>query len=407
MTTKKEIFGWCMYDFANTIFSALFTTVYFPLLIILKGGTIFHVGLIMSIAMILAALFVPYLGAIADITKRKKLMLFIFTLLCCISTLFAGYFNLTTTLIFGLLAKFFFNASLDVYDSMLVDISNKRNVSFISGLGIAIGYFGTIFGVLVAYIAGKFYSYDTIFGIQIVFILIAIMFFGFSLFTFTFYKEQSRVTIKTIHIKTAFFNVTNTLKNIKRFRSAWLFLLASFFYSDAANTALGFLFLYAQNQVGISLAQFLPLYILMAITAATGSLFFGKISDRFNHKKTLSLILVMWIIIISFLYFKTTYTTFIITGIVGGALVGGLWTVTRPLLLDVSPKNKVAELFGYQGLTEKISGVIGPVLFGYIALTLGFKQALLVILLLFLMGFILLNFFKIDNNINTKKRIVF
>ncbi|MBI2671284.1 MFS transporter [Candidatus Woesearchaeota archaeon] len=396
MTTKKEIFGWCMYDFANTIFSALFTTIYFPLIVILKGGTVFHIGLIVSIAMISAALFVPYLGAIADITKRKKPMLFIFTLLCCIATLFSGYFDLKTTLIFGFLAKFFFNASLDIYDSILVDISNKRNISFISGLGISIGYLGTIFGVLIAYTAGKFYGHETLLGVQVVFVLIAIMFLGFSLFTFIFVKEPSGFIIKKDYIKTAFYNVTNTIKNIKKFRHTWLFLLASFFYSDAANTALGFLYLYATNQIGVELTKFLPIYISMAITAAVGSLFFGKISDKFGHKRILTFILIMWILIILVLYLKTTYTTFLIIGLVGGALLGGLWALTRTLLVDLTPKNKQAELFGYQGLTEKISGVIGPVLFGYIALILGFRQALWVIIVLFLIGLIFLRFVKVN-----------
>ncbi|MBW2996873.1 MFS transporter, partial [Candidatus Woesearchaeota archaeon] len=73
MSNKKEIFGWSMYDFADTIFSALFITVYFPIFVVLKGGTAFHVGLVMSLSMLLAGLLVPFLGAVADVTQRKKL----------------------------------------------------------------------------------------------------------------------------------------------------------------------------------------------------------------------------------------------------------------------------------------------------------------------------------------------
>ena len=93
-TIKKQIFGWSMYDFANTIFSALFITVYFPLFVVLKGGTAFHVGLTMSISMLLAGLLVPTLGGVADITQRKKLLLFMFTVLCCMFTFFTGFFGL-------------------------------------------------------------------------------------------------------------------------------------------------------------------------------------------------------------------------------------------------------------------------------------------------------------------------
>ena len=58
-------------------------------------------------------------------------------------------------------------------------------------------------------------------------------------------------------------------------------------------------------------------------------------------------------------------------------------------------EEKIAELFGYQGLTEKFSGVIGPFLFGYIATSFGFKPALLVVIGLFLLGAFVLSLVKI------------
>tara|TARA_Y100000310_G_scaffold345863_1_gene471759 strand:- start:28881 stop:30059 length:1179 start_codon:yes stop_codon:yes gene_type:complete len=391
---KKQIFGWSMYDFADTIFSALFITVYFPLFVVLKGGTAFHVGLVMSISMLLAGLLVPLLGAVADITQRKKLLLFIFTVLCCIFTFFTGFFNLITVLLFGLLANLFYHACLDVYDSMLVNISTQKNIGRVSGIGTAVGYLGTIFSVIIAYIIGFFYGYETILGIKIIFILTALLFFGFSVFTFFLIKRKSKTKITCSHIKEASSRVLHTLKNIKKYKSVWLFLLASFLYMDAANTAIIFLYLYARDQIGLSLVQFLPLYAVMATAAGIGSLIFGKITDKLGHKKTLIMVLIAWIAIVLMLYIKTNLTTFIIVGILGGALLGAIWTVTRPLLVQLAPKHKIAELFGYQGLTEKFSGVIGPVLFGYIAVTFGFNQALLVVIIFFLSGLFVLRMVK-------------
>ncbi len=383
-----------MYDFANTIFSALFITVYFPLFVILKGGTAFHVGLAMSISMLLAGLLVPFLGAIADVTQRKKLLLFIFTLIACIFTFFTGFFGLIVVLLLGLLANFFFHACLDVYDSLLVNISNKRNIGRISGLGTAVGYIGTILSVVMAYIIGYFYGYESIEGIKIIFVLTALLYFGFSLFTFIFVKEASKIKIKKQHFTNAFKRVIFTIKNIKKFKSVWLFLLASFLYVDGANTAIIFLFLYAKDQINLTLVQFLPLYLVMAIAAGIGALFFGKLTDKLGHKKTLNIVLFGWVIIILMLYLRTTYATFLLTGVLGGALLGGIWTITRPILVELAPKTKIAELLGYQGLTEKFSGVIGPVLFGFIAVTLGFRQALLVVIALFLTGAFVLWFVK-------------
>ncbi|MBW2992286.1 MFS transporter [Candidatus Woesearchaeota archaeon] len=396
MKNKLQIFGWSMYDFANTIYSALFVTVYFPLFVTLKGGTAFHVGLTFSLSMLLAGLLVPFLGAIADITKRKKLFLIIFTILCCSFVLLTGFFNIWYVLLFALLANFFYHASLDVYDALLVNLSTPKNIGIISGIGTAVGYLGTILSVAVAFLIGLYYGYENIQGIQIVFIVTAALFFLFSLFTFFLVKEKSKFMIIKPPLKQAFKNVIFTIKNIKKFKFIWLFLLASFLYTDGANTAIIFLFLFGRDQIGLSLAQFLPIYVLMALASAVGAVIFGKITDKLGHKRTLNLILSLWVIVILILYFKTNYTTFLAVGILGGALLGGLWTTTRPLLVDLAPKAKIAELFGYQGLTEKFSGVIGPALFGFIATAIGFKQALLIVIALFLLGALTLKFVKVN-----------
>ena len=397
MTTKKEIFGWSMYDFANTIFSALFVTVYFPLLVVLKGGTPFHVGLVVSASMLVAAFLVPFLGAIADITKRKKIMLIIFTSLCCLATLFVGFFGLVAVLILALLANFFYHASLDVYDAMLVDMSHRKNIGWISGLGTGVGYLGTIFAVGIAFLVGRYYGYETLSGINIVLVLTAIMFFGFALFTFAYVKEKSKMKIEGKHLKQAAYRVVYTLTNIKKFKRVWIFLLASLLYTDGASTAIVFLFLFGRDQVGLSLVQFLPIFAIMATASAIGAFSFGKVTDKFGHKKTLTAVLIAWMAVIFILYLKTSFTTFVIVGILGGVLLGALWTITRPMLVQIVPKEKVAELFGYQGLTEKFSGLLGPALFGFIATFVGFREALLVVIALFLLGVIALSFVKIGN----------
>ena len=395
MSLKKQIFGWSMYDFANTVFSALFVTIYFPLFVVLLGGNAFHVGLTFSLSMLLAGFLVPYIGAVVDVTQRKKILLFAFTVLCCIFTFITGFFTLAFVILFGLLANFFYHACLDVYDSFIVDISNKKNIGFISGLGTAFGYLGVILSIVVAYIVGIYYGYESISGVRAIFILTALLFFGFSLFTFSLVKEPPSKKFKKKHFKEAFTRVISTIKGVKKYKFFWLFLLASFLYTDAANTTIVFLFLYARDQIGLSLPQFLPLYALMATSAGIGSLVSGKIADKFGHKRTLMTILFFWILIVLILYLNTTYTTFIITGIFGGALLGSIWTTVRPILVELSPKGKVAELFGYQGLTEKFSGVIGPALFGFIAVYVGFREALLVVIALFLTGIFVLRLVKI------------
>jgi len=151
------------------------------------------------------------------------------------------------------------------------------------------------------------------------------------------------------------------------------------------------------------LVNFLPLYLGTALTAALGAFVFGKVTDKFGHKRTLLFVLVAWLVLVVLLYVKTTYSTFIVVALVGGVLLGAMWTITRPLLIVLAPKKKVAELLGYQGLTEKFSGVIGPVVFGLVSVLVGFRQALLVVIVLFLLGIVVLwKVPMVENNLRNK-----
>ena len=394
MKINKQLFGWGIYDFGNTIFSALFVTIYFPLMVVLSGGTEFQVGLTFSLSMLVAAFLVPTIGAVADITGRKKLFLIIFTMASCIATLLVGFSGLSAVLIFGLLANLFYHASLDIYDSMLTDMSNKKNIGKISGFGTAFGYLGTILAVLVAYFIGINYGFESALTVKSMFTVTSVLFLGSSLFTFALVKERSTVRINTGHFKEGIKRVIFTIKNFKDFRPVWLFLLASFLYVDAANTVIIFLFLFGRDQIGLSLSQFLPIYVIMSLAAMAGAFTFGKVTDKMGHKKTLFGILIAWIMIILILRFYLSYSTYILAGIFGGILLGGMWTVTRPLLVELAPKGKVAELFGYQGLTEKLGGIAGPVIFGFMATRYGFQEALWSVIILFILGALVLYFVK-------------
>ncbi len=79
-----------------------------------------------------------------------------------------------------------------------------------------------------------------------------------------------------------------------------------------------------------------------------------------------------------------------VVGSVGGALLGGIWTATRPMLMSIAPKHKIAELLGFQGLTEKFGGVFGPIAFGFVVVKSGYKPALLVLLAFIGLGLIFL-----------------
>lgn len=344
--------------------------------------------------MFLAAVFVPFIGAISDTTNRKMNLILFFTILCVTFTVLTGYVPLHIALICALIAMFTYHAALDVYDAKLVDLSTNKNRGRISSYGVALGYVGTLLSLGMAFIILSIYGFESEKGIRLIFPATALFFLSFSLITFYLVKdkiEKATISFKQT-LKESFLQIKETVIKLPKYKGLLPFLIASFLYTDAMNTVIIFLYLYAREQIGMSLIHFFYFYALFAFTAIIGSLIFGKISDKLGPKRTLMIILTIWFLIILLLIKVANLATFIIVGCVGGAVLGAVWTVTRPMLVKLAPRKKIAQLFGFQGLTEKFSGVLGPIVFGFIVVRTGYQVALFTILGFFVLGLVLLFF---------------
>ncbi|MBW2980325.1 MFS transporter [Candidatus Woesearchaeota archaeon] len=385
----KKIFGWTIYDLANTAFSALYVTFFFPVLIkVFLGGNEFHVGLVTSLGIFLAGVFVPFIGALSDSTGRKMPYVIFFTLLCVTATALTPYIGLYGALILGVFATLTFHACLDVYDAILTDISTKKNMSKISGYGVAMGYVGTILSLVMAYILMSMLGWETEAAVKSIFPATAIFFLGFSIITFILVKDKVRKATVSLKegIKKAYSAIKSTFREARKHKSLFIFLIACLLYTDGMNTAIVFLYLYGREQIGISMVNFFYAYAGMALTSALGALIFGKLGDKIGSKRSIVTALFLWIGIIYLLMKVNNVVTFIIAGCLGGAALGAIWTLNRPMLVHLSPKNKLAQFFGFQGLTEKFSGLIGPVLFGFIVVRAGYQPALWLLMGFFVIG---------------------
>src|SRR3989344_7466611 len=116
---KKEVFAWGMYDFANTIYSALFVTFFFPLYIkSFLGGNELQIGLVFGLSMILVGIAVPIIGAISDTTGRRIPFIALFTVSACVFTALTAISGLSTALVFGFLSNFSYHAALTTYNAL-------------------------------------------------------------------------------------------------------------------------------------------------------------------------------------------------------------------------------------------------------------------------------------------------
>lgn len=389
MLINKKTISWALYDFADTAFSALYVTFFFPILIkVYLGGTEFQIGLAMSISVIIAAFLVPFIGAVSDASGKRMPIIIGATLATVLITVLTGYSNLLFALFLGFLAHITHLISKDVYDAKMIDIVPRSLFGSLSGLGVGVGYFGTIASLIVGWFLLSHFGWESVSGIQAMFWESAFFYVIFTLPLFFFVPDKlHKHQLKWKEIaKKGFLDVIQTIKMLPKFPIFGRFLAGSFFYNNAQNTVIIFLALYGREVVGLGIKDFFPIYGAMALSAATGSLTFGKLSDKFQPLRLIKLVLVLWMITILVLIFSPTYSLFLLMGMLGGALLGAIWTLNRHVVAKISPEKNIGLLFGFEGLTEKFSGFFGPAIFGFLATFYGYTPALLSVILFFLIG---------------------
>ena len=163
---RKTIFGWCMYDWAN---SAYVTTVAVALLPayfageivgpdgVMIGGTVYSAttlwALIVGLAAFLSFLSAPILGAISDFSAAKKKFLIAFAYIGCLFTIllyFCRSGDVFKTLFFFLVAQIGFIGGNVFYDAFLPQIASDDKIDWVSGKGFAFGYLGGVLQFAIA-----------------------------------------------------------------------------------------------------------------------------------------------------------------------------------------------------------------------------------------------------------------
>ena len=390
---KKEVFAWGMYDLANTAFSALFVTFFFPLYIrYFLGGNEFQIGLTFGLSMLLVGILVPVIGAWSDrIGKRMPFIIF-FTILCCLATVLVSNAGLLVALILGFVANFAYHAALTTYNALLPLLGKPREYGKISGIGVAMGYVGTLLSIGMAAVILSRLGWESLIGIKAMFPATAIFFFVFSIFLFFGVKEVGRRVSVTWGrtVSLSFSSVWKTVKTLAKHKGMISYLLMLFMYVNAVTAVIIFLYLYGRSVIGLSIQWFMVVYALFSLSAVIGSYAFGRIVDRIGPKKSLSIAGILWLAVIVVLLFVQNLPMFIFAGLLGGVALGTVWTASRPLLIKLSPKKEIGKFFGFSELANKFSGVLGPIVFGALVRFYSYPVALIALGIFFLAGLLIL-----------------
>lgn len=391
-----EGLSWALYDFANTIFS--FAIVSFAMgpwttraLGEANGTLAFTVA--GSLSVLLNAIVSPALGAVSDRTGGRKRYLLVFTVMCVVPTALIGVANIWLGLLAFAIANFAYQAALIYYDAILPDVALPEKRGRLSGIGVGLGYLGTIVSGLLL----RFTTDDEGLITAMSFVLVASLFAIFAIPLFLVVKEQRKADAVP-------FRAADAIGSWRQLGITWQhageqpglrrFIVGRFFYSDGVNTAIAVMSLFTINAVGFTEGE--ALYVLLGLTvvAVIASFVWGYLADRWGPKRTLLVVLASWVLGLLIMGFFPNKVVFLFAGAILGSGLGGTAVTDRLLLLRLTPAHQVGEMFGLFGLAGKFSAVIGPVVFGIIVFlllepldTVAYQVAILSLLGLMVVGY--------------------
>ncbi|MGA9750531.1 MAG: MFS transporter [Acidobacteriota bacterium] len=394
-----RVVSWSLYDFANSPYSTIMTTIGFPLFfmaVVMPGRTgPFQWGLLYGLSEVAAAALSPGLGAWSDQAGRRKPFLITFSLLCIAGTALCallGPGDLVKAWLFFGLANVGFACANVFYNALLVEVAPAGKTDTVSGIGWGTGYLGGLLGMLLVI---PFYrdgaSLGNMANIHASFLLVAGAFLFFALPIFFMRERGARPSGRIGGLGQAYRQVWATLKAIRRFRNLFWFLLANFFFNDGLNTVIIFAGAYAKQVLRVRDKDIFLLFLYLNVVAAAGAYALGWLADRFGSRRTLLVLVALWALLCGGLATVQTYTQFIVGAGFAGLMLGATQSIARGFLARLAPKEKEGEFFGFFGMAGKVAALIGPVLFGGVTSLTGSMRlgALSMAPLFFLGGFFL------------------
>jgi UMF1 family MFS transporter len=369
---RRDVIGWSLYDFANTIYSMNIVSLYLKRYIVedLQKDHLFF-DIPFSLSMLLAGVLLPALGAMSDHSTKKKIFLFLFTLTCCLAVglmaVVPPEFFVLTAILF-MIANFSYEAGQPFYNSLLYSVSDGRQARYISGVGVALGYVGSIFGMLVVlpFVTGSVFSLDIPLlaggGKTASFVPTAVLFMLFALPLFWWVRERKVTSVAKTSFKGAYREVWDGLRHTRKYPGVLRFLIADYFVEDAVATVILNIGIYCSIVLRLPDEAITLFLVISTVSAVIGSYLIGRIAQIWSLKRILYGIMFGWAITLIMFVMTDNMTVIWILGSLVGILLGGLWTTTRPMLAELVPRDQLGRFFGLFSLSGRAAAVIGPLI---------------------------------------------
>jgi MFS transporter, UMF1 family len=407
--SPRELFTWCLYDWATQGFPTVITTfvfaAYFTTVVAADeiGGTT-QWAYAISASALAVAIISPLLGAIADRAGRRKPWVFAFTAVCVVGSAGLWFirpdpaYALAALILLGI-ANFGFESATVFYNAMLRDLVPRNMIGRLSGWGWGAGYLGGLACLVVALLLlirpdpplfGL--DADTFEPIRATAILVAawLVLFAIPFFMITPDAPHSGIS-RGEAVRQGVATLIGTFRNIRHYGNIVNFLIARMIYTEGLNTLFTVGGIFAAVTFGMDFQQIMLFGIAMNVTAGLGALAFGWVDDWIGPKRTLFIALSCMLALGSVLLMVETQLMFWVFALPLGIFFGPAQAASRSLMARIVPSHLQAEMFGLYALSGRATAFLGPAAFGTVTAIFDSQRAgMATILVFFLVGMLIL-----------------
>jgi len=382
--SKKDIWLWALYDFANSIAYVGFVF-YFGLWFVAEmGGSDLWISGAVAISTVVLLFTLPIFGHLSDRTHRRMPFLLVLSLLCMAAMvglgLVAGSVDVLTfssaaiVMAMYFCVQYFYQSSFAFYHSFLQDLSASGvSVEKISGFGLAMGQLGNIFGlaIFLPIALGKV----SIFGMSekpAIFAVAGLLFFLFSLPTWCFLKDRYDVPStrsESTSLGSSLKEVLRSLRNIRQYPGVLPYLISYYLFADAILTLGLFGFLYLEIVGGLDDTAKSIAGSVSVLATMLGALMSPVCVRLFhgNSKRVIFTFLILWSILLVLLAIAQTGMFFMAILVANGFVFGVIFALSRAFYSRLIPRDKQAELFSIYVLFERAASILGPLVWSGVA----------------------------------------
>ncbi len=403
---KREIFGWAMYDFANSGYTTVVITAVFAAYFV--GGiaqgapwaTLAWTAAL-SVSHAIVMLTMPSLGAYADLRAAKKRLLMIVTAGCVVSTAalaLIGPGQVALAMVLIVISNSFYSFGESLTAAFLPELARSQSMGRVSGWGWGFGYLGGMLalGLCLAYVlwaqgqgiaAAQF--------VPITMLITAAIYGSASLVTFTLLKERAQPSLLALDkggFRASWQRLQATLRQARRYEDFMWLLACAVFYQAGVAVAIALAAIYAEQVIGFVQQETMVLIFVLNLAAMAGAFAWGYLQDRIGHKLALAITLVGWIATCVIAALSQTKGDFWYAAVIAGICMGSSQSAGRAMAGVLAPPRQIAEFYGLWTFAIRLASIFGPLSYGALTwLTNGDQRtAILSTSVLFVIGLLLL-----------------